>query len=199
MLGALAARRGARYVETLTGFKWIGRVPELAFGYEEALGYCTDPDAVRDKDGVSAALVFADLVAAARAAGRSMIDDLDDAAREVGVHATRQVSARFDDPGRLPTVMANLRRQPPRSLGPWPVVRVDDLAEGSADLPPTDGLRFVLDGGHRVTIRPSGTEPKVKAYLEVVLPVTDDDPVACRRRAADHLSELATEVSSLLV
>ena len=199
MLGALAARRGARYVETLTGFKWIGRVPDLAFGYEEALGYCTDPSAVRDKDGISAALVLADLAATAKAAGRSVVDDLDDAAREVGVHATRQVSARFDDPDRLPAVMADLRRRPPASLGQWPVVRVDDLAEGSRDLPPTDGLRFVLDGGHRVTIRPSGTEPKVKGYLEVVLPVTAGDPVTGRRTAAGYLSELATEVLALLV
>jgi phosphomannomutase len=198
MLGALAARQRARYVETLTGFKWIGRVPDLAFGYEEALGYCTDPVAVRDKDGISAALVFADLAATSKAAGRSVVDDLDDAAREVGAHATRQVSARFDDSARLPAVMAHLRREPPGALGRWQVLRVDDLAAGSADLPPTDGLRFVLEGGHRVTIRPSGTEPKVKAYLEVVLPVTGGDAVGCRRTAAEHLSELETAVGSLL-
>ena len=199
MLGALAARQGARYTETLTGFKWIARVPDLAFGYEEALGYCTDPAAVRDKDGISAALVLADLAAAAKAAGKSVVDDLDAAATEVGVHATSQVSARFADPDRLPAVMADLRREPPRSLGQWPIVRVDDLADGSADLPPTDGLRFVLAGGHRVTIRPSGTEPKVKGYLEVVLPVEHGDPVAGRRTAAGYLSELGAEVLALLV
>ena len=152
---------------------------------------------MRDKDGISAAVAFADLAATARAAGRTVVDDLDRAAREVGVHATRQVSARFDTPDRLPAVMAGLRQRPPRELARFGVERVDDLAAGSAGLPPTDGLRFQL-GAHRVTIRPSGTEPKIKAYLEVVLPASADDPAAGRREAAGYLSEIEDAVQSLL-
>ncbi len=198
MLGALAGDAGAAYVETLTGFKWIGRVPGLAFGYEEALGYCLDPAHVADKDGMSALLVLADLAAAAKARGRTVLDDLDDAARIVGVHAADQVSVRLADPIAIADLMRRLRSNPPSRLGDADVVSMDDLADPPAGgLPPTDGLRLRLDGGGRVIVRPSGTEPKVKAYLEVV-EALDPDVGAARARAVARLSSLSSDVADLL-
>jgi len=198
MLGALAGVAGAAYAETLTGFKWIGRVPGLAFGYEEALGYCLDPAYVADKDGMSALLVLADLAAAAKAAGRTLLDDLDAAAGVVGVHATDQVSLRLSDPSAIAALMDRLRSMPPQRLGGADVVGVDDLAAPPAGgLPPTDGLRLHLHGGGRVIVRPSGTEPKVKAYLEAV-EAPDADLDAGRARAADRLAALRSDVADLL-
>jgi len=175
LLGKLAAAAGQPYVETLTGFKWIGRVEGLAFGYEEALGYCVDPEHVKDKDGVSALLLLCELAAEQKAAGRTLLDVLDDIALEHGLHATDQVSVRVADLALITQAMERLRTAPPSELGGLAVEGVDDLAAGSADLPPTDGLRFRLADGARVVVRPSGTEPKLKAYLEVVVPV---DPAA---------------------
>ncbi|MBL0748676.1 phospho-sugar mutase [Nocardioides baculatus] len=171
LLGKMAAAAGQPHEETLTGFKWIGRVEGLAFGYEEALGYCCDPDNVRDKDGVSALLLVCELAAAAKAEGRGLTDILDDIAREHGLHATDQLSVRFDDLAQIPATMDRVRTNPPTSLGGLAVEKVEDLSEGSAQLPPTDGLRYSLAEGARVIVRPSGTEPKVKCYLEVVIPV----------------------------
>jgi phosphomannomutase len=198
MLGALAAAAGATYAETLTGFKWIGRVPGLAFGYEEALGYCLDPVHVPDKDGMSALLVLADLAAAAKSRGATLLDDLDAAANAVGVHATDQVSVRSADPGVIADLMHRLRAAPPTRLGGADVRAVDDLAApGDGGLPPTDGLRLHLAGGGRVIVRPSGTEPKVKAYLEVVED-PDADLSAARARAAGRLAALRGDVAGLL-
>jgi len=186
LLGAMAAAAGQPHAETLTGFKWIGRIPGLAFGYEEALGYCVDPDRVKDKDGVSALLLVCEMAAAAKAAGRTLLDLLDDVARAHGLHATDQLSVRFDDLAQIPATMTLLRETPPTSLGGLEVLKVDDLALGSADLPPTDGLRYTLADRARVIVRPSGTEPKVKCYLEVVVPVEggEQDGVDAARIAA---------------
>jgi len=175
LLGRMAAAAGQPHAETLTGFKWIARVEGLAFGYEEALGYCVDPDRVRDKDGVSALLMLCELAAEARAAGRTLLDVLDEIAVQHGLHATDQLSVRFDDLAAIPATMERLRATPPTTLGGLAVERVDDLTVGSADLPPTDGLRYTLAEGARVIVRPSGTEPKVKCYLEVVVPVERED------------------------
>ncbi len=163
------------YAETLTGFKWIGRVPGLAFGYEEALGYCVDPAHVKDKDGISALLMICDIAARAKDAGHTLGDRLDDLARRFGLHATDQLSVRMDDLAAITTVVDRLREHPPTSLGGLAVEQVDDLAAGSADVPPTDGLRFRLADHARVVVRPSGTEPKLKCYLEVVVPVEEGD------------------------
>ncbi|KRF12564.1 phospho-sugar mutase [Nocardioides sp. Soil796] len=171
LLGKLAAAAGQEYVETLTGFKWIGRLEGLAFGYEEALGYCVDPARVKDKDGVSALLLLADIAAEAKASGRTLLDLLDDIAVRHGLHATDQLSARVSDLAEIGAAMERLRATPPTSLGGLAVERCDDLSLGSADLPPTDGLRYLLADGARVIVRPSGTEPKIKCYLEVVVPV----------------------------
>ncbi len=184
LLGRMAAASAQPYVETLTGFKWIGRVDGLAFGYEEALGYCVDPEHVKDKDGVSALLLLCELAAQAKADGRTLDDLLDDIAAEHGLHATDQVSVRVSDLSAIPRAMDQLRTTPPASLGGLAVVQVDDLAEGSADLPPTEGLRYRLAEGGRVIVRPSGTEPKIKCYLEVVVPVHPDDGVAAARISA---------------
>ena len=174
LLGKLAAAAGQEYAETLTGFKWIGRVPGLAFGYEEALGYCVDPAHVKDKDGVSALLMLCDIAARAKAEGRTLTDLLDDIAVRHGLHATDQLSARVADLSEIPAAMARLRENPPVTLGGLDVLAVDDLGLGSDLLPPTDGLRYRLADGARVIVRPSGTEPKIKCYLEVVVPVEPD-------------------------
>ena len=174
LLGKMAAAAGQPHEETLTGFKWIGRVEGLAYGYEEALGYCCDPEHVRDKDGVSALLLVCELAAEAKAEGRGLTDVLDDIARVHGLHATDQLSVRFDDLSDIPATMDRLRATPPTTLGGLAVERVEDLSLGSAALPPTDGLRYTLAEGARVIVRPSGTEPKVKCYLEVVIPVGED-------------------------
>ncbi|HEX4190658.1 MAG TPA: phospho-sugar mutase [Marmoricola sp.] len=198
LLGAMAATAGQAHVETLTGFKWIGRIPGLAFGYEEALGYCVDPDRVKDKDGISAMLMVCEIAADAKAAGRTVRDLLDDIAREHGLYATDQLSVRFDDLAQIPATMARLRTAPPDSLGGLAVERVEDLAEGSASLPPTDGLRFTLADRARVIVRPSGTEPKVKCYLEVVVPVEAGDAGgvdAARIAAVGRLDAIRADVA----
>jgi phosphomannomutase len=171
LLGKMAAAAKQPHEETLTGFKWIGRVEDLAFGYEEALGYCCDPEHVKDKDGVTALLLVCELAAEAKAAGRGLTDVLDDIAHQHGLHATDQLSVRFEDLAEIAATMERLRTTPPTTLGGLAVERAEDLAEGSAVLPPTDGLRYSLAEGARVIVRPSGTEPKVKCYLEVVIPV----------------------------
>lgn len=200
LLGKLARSRKQLYAETLTGFKWIGRVPDLAFGYEEALGYCCDPRHVADKDGVSALLVVLDVAARAKAFGKTLRDFLDELAQEHGLHATDQVSVRMSDLAAIPAAVDRLRSDPPRSLGGLDVERVDDLAHGSASLPPTNGLRLVLEGvgggQARVVVRPSGTEPKLKCYLEVVVPVGEGGVDAARIAAAGRLDAIATDLKA---
>ena len=175
LLGTLAAAAGRPHVETLTGFKWIGRVEGLAFGYEEALGYCVAPGLVRDKDGISALLRVVELAALLRRDGVTLDDRLDEIARRHGLYATDQLSVRVDDLREITGAMQRLRDRPPTVLGGLAVEQVDDLAVGTADLPPTEGLRYRLAEGSRVVVRPSGTEPKLKCYLEVVVPVEAGD------------------------
>jgi phosphomannomutase len=196
LLGRIAAAHGLGYEETLTGFKWISRVEGLRYGYEEAIGYCVDPDSVRDKDGVSAALLVAELAATLKAEGRTLLDLLDDIAREHGLHATDQLAARFDDVSAIESSMALLRSQPPTSLGGRAVTSAEDLAKGDGGLPPTDGMRFHLEGDARVIVRPSGTEPKVKCYIEVVEPVIDGDVAAARHTASIALAAIKRDLAT---
>ena len=191
LLRALCTARGVPYAETLTGFKWIVRAADdLRYGYEEALGYAVEPALVRDKDGISAAVLIADLAASLRAEGRTLLDRLDDLAAEFGVHATDQVSVRVDDLGRIATLMRRLRAAPPTTLLGHPVDTVADL------LPEADVVRLHA-GRCRVVIRPSGTEPKLKAYLEVTEPPGRPVPEA-RASATAALSSLRAELTALL-
>ncbi len=198
LLGVLASSYGQPHQETLTGFKWIGRVHGLAFGYEEALGYCVAPGLVRDKDGVSALLRVVELAALLKAEGRTLADRLDEIAGEHGLYATDQLSVRVTDLTRIAGAMDRLRAHPPTSLGGLAVEAVDDLAEGSAELPPTEGLRFRLADRARVIVRPSGTEPKIKCYLEVVVPARADDGGvdAARIAAAGRLDAVRRDLTA---
>jgi len=198
LLARIAEAAGAQYVRTLTGFKWIVRGgaghpgTRYLFGYEEALGYAVG-DVVRDKDGIGAALAALGLAAAARAAGGSLVTVYDALETAHGVHLTRQVTLPTAEPG---PVMAGLRAGPPAALGGQPVLASADLSAGSAGLPPADLLRYELDGA-RVVIRPSGTEPKIKAYLEVTEP--PGRPLAqARASAAARMTPLIDGVRDLL-
>ncbi len=184
LLSRMAASYGVEHHETLTGFKWIGRVPGLAFGYEEALGYCVDSARVADKDGVSAALRVVEMVAALKAEGRTVHDVLDDLFAEHGLHATDQLSVRVADLSLIAAAMERLRAPPPAEVAGLAVESFEDLADGAGGLPPTDGVRLRLAEGTRAIVRPSGTEPKLKCYLEVVVPVTSD--VEASRLVAEH-------------
>ncbi len=198
LLAAMAAGAGIRHEETLTGFKWISRVAGLRYGYEEALGYCVDPARVRDKDGVSAALMLAEMAAGLRAEGRSLLDVLDDLAMAHGVHATDSFAVRVDDLSLIGTLMSRLRNEPPTEVGGIHVARIDDLAEGSEQLPPTDGLRYYLKDDSRVIVRPSGTEPKLKVYLEVIVAVEASSGLAAAKsEAAGRLERVAASMRTL--
>ncbi len=192
LLGRLCAARGVPYAETLTGFKWIVRAAEeLAFGYEEALGYCVAPAMVRDKDGITAALTVAELAAGLKAQGRTLGDRLDELAVEFGVHATDQLSVRVDDLAEIGAAMTRARQNPPDGLLGTKLTGITDL------LPENDVLTF-RTGTARVVIRPSGTEPKLKAYLEVVEPVDGGDVPAARSRASAGLTALRAEIAAVL-
>jgi phosphomannomutase len=199
LLSRIAAGAGLEYRDTLTGFKWIARVPGLRYGYEEALGYCVDPEGVRDKDGVTAALLVAELVAELRAQGRGVADVLDELAVAHGLHATDQLSVRVADLSLIADAMARLRAEPPTRLAGLDVVSSEDLLTGAGGLPPTDGLRYRLAGegvsSARIVVRPSGTEPKIKCYLEVVLP-PGPSPARTRLAAAALLSSLKSALAT---
>jgi phosphomannomutase len=204
LLGRMAARHGVHFAETLTGFKWISRPaiehPEwqFVFGYEEALGYLVG-DAVRDKDGIGAALAFAGLVADLKTRDQTVHDRLAALAEEHGLHATRPLTLRFEGEDGLATIvrlMEAVRADPPSELGGLAVRSVRDLLD-DPDLPPTDALLFDLAGGARVVMRPSGTEPKLKCYLEVVEPVDGDLPAA-RRQADAALEAIVADLDQRL-
>jgi phosphomannomutase len=204
LLGKVAAAHGVRYAESLTGFKWIMKAgadrDRLVYGYEEALGYCVGGDdgvPVRDKDGIGAALVVAALAAEAKAAGRTLPDLLDDQARRYGLHLTAQHSVRVPDLSLIAAAMASLRANPPAAFGEREVTRADDLAAGVDGLPRADVLRYRLSGEARVIVRPSGTEPKLKCYLEIVLPVTGTVGEA-RTSGEAALAALRDDVSAVL-
>ncbi|WLQ50549.1 phospho-sugar mutase [Streptomyces poriferorum] len=196
LLGRIAEKAGLGYEETLTGFKWIARVEGLRYGYEEALGYCVDPDGVRDKDGVTAALLVAELASALKEQGRTLLDLLDDLALEHGLHATDQLSVRVEDLSVIADAMRRLREQPPAALAGLAVTSAEDLARGTELLPATDGLRYHLEGA-RVIVRPSGTEPKLKCYLEVVVPVGSADELpAARAKGAELLTGIKRDLAA---
>ncbi|HEX4222691.1 MAG TPA: phospho-sugar mutase [Pseudonocardiaceae bacterium] len=196
LLSAIASGFGARYAETLTGFKWLvragdGHATGLVFAYEEALGLCVDPNSVRDKDGISAAVLAADLAATTKAAGGTLLDRLDDLAVTHGLYLTEQISLRVAELSRIGAVMAALRANPPTELA-GQTVSGEDL------LPAADVFRLRGDG-LRVIIRPSGTEPKIKAYLEIITAVSSPAELpAIREKATARLAGLHTEIEALL-
>ncbi|MFG3184878.1 phospho-sugar mutase [Streptomyces nigra] len=196
LLGRIAEKAGLPYEETLTGFKWIARVEGLRYGYEEALGYCVDPEGVRDKDGITAALLITELASTLKSEGRTLTDLLDDLAVEHGLHATDQLSVRVEDLSIITDAMRRLREQPPTELAGLSVTNAEDLTKGTDKLPPTDGLRYTLKGA-RVIVRPSGTEPKLKCYLEVVVPVRDHTELpAAHAKAKTLLTALKKDLST---
>jgi phosphomannomutase len=165
-LSAVASQYHVDYAETLTGFKWISRVGGLAFGYEEALGYLVDPDKVLDKDGISAAVDFLSLVTELAGRGQTIADHEIAFAEKFGAFASSQISIRVSDLADITAMMARLRDAPPAEIAGLTVDHIDDFAAGFGQYPPGDILRIVLDGDARVIVRPSGTEPKLKVYID---------------------------------
>ncbi|MFK4805054.1 phospho-sugar mutase [Microbacterium sp. ZW CA_36] len=179
-LEAVARTFGLGYVETLTGFKWISRVPDLLFGFEEALGFLVDPVGVRDKDGITAAREFLALATELKAGGVSIEESLDRFASLFGGHASEQVSARVENISLIAALTASLRQDPPTQIGDLAVTGIRDYRDGIDQFPASDILRYDLERGGRVIVRPSGTEPKLKAYIDARSDVGRGD----RRRAA---------------
>jgi len=168
ILKKIAAHYSMEYRETLTGFKWLAKIRGLTFGYEEAIGYCVDSETVNDKDGISAALVLTQLTSELKSQGRTLLDLLNEIWIRHGYHGTEQISVRVSDVAQIETVLNSLRSNPPGNIAGFQVIAMDDLMKPKGALPPTDGLRFWLEGDIRVIIRPSGTEAKMKCYLEVI-------------------------------
>ncbi|MDQ1137625.1 phosphomannomutase [Microbacterium sp. SORGH_AS 1204] len=166
-LQAVAEHYGLDFHATLTGFKWISRAPGIVFGFEEALGYLVNPRTVRDKDGISAAVAMLEMVAEARGQGRTVTDLLQEFRDTFGAFASDQISIRVSDVSEIAGMMASLRANPAAAVGGVAVARIDDLLTGVDSLPPGDVLRLWLDDGSRLIVRPSGTEPKLKLYLDV--------------------------------
>ena len=166
LLAKIAEKNGVKFYETLTGFKWISKVENLGYGYEEALGYCVDPDNVNDKDGISAALLLAQLSGELKKSGTSLIDYLQNIGNEFGFHATDQISIRFTDLAKIDNLLSKISKNPPKELSGFALQSVEDL--NLSKTMPTPGIRMKYAGEIRVIIRASGTEPKLKCYIEVV-------------------------------
>ncbi|HEY5400166.1 MAG TPA: hypothetical protein VIL16_32745, partial [Trebonia sp.] len=221
LLRCLAQAAGVRCVTTLTGFKWIARAGgadgALVYGYEQALGYAVRPDLVADKDGISAALLVLQLAEEEARGGRALADRLDDIALAHGLHVTSQRSLRADGPAglaRLADAVERVRKEPPPLLEGAPVTVTDlrdddpgvvDLAGGHAErcpgqpIPPANVLIWRIGGDARVMIRPSGTEPELKIYAEVVRPVRSrGELAAARATAAGRAEQLLTAAAAAL-
>lgn len=189
-LGAVAAAFGLDFHETLTGFKWISRAPGMVFGFEEALGYLVNPETVRDKDGISAAVAMLGLAAEARVNGTSIAGLLQELGALIGHFASGQVSVRVQDLSVIANTMASLRAQPPAAFGTRAVAEIDDLARATGPVPAGDVLRYRLADGSRVIVRPSGTEPKLKVYIDARADSAD--------AASGAVSELESAVREML-
>jgi phosphomannomutase len=168
ILKKIAKHHNFEFKETLTGFKWLAKIKGLTFGYEEALGYAVDAKTVNDKDGISAAITLAQIATDLASDGKTILDLLDEIWERHGFHATEQISIRLSDLSKVDQILGGLRRNPPHNIAGRAVTSIDDLATPTDGLPPTDGLRIWLDGGVRIIIRPSGTEAKMKCYIEVI-------------------------------
>jgi phosphomannomutase len=195
-LKAVADAYGLDFEDTLTGFKWVSRAPGLIYGFEEALGYLVNPKTVRDKDGISAAVAFLDLANSLKAEGLTIADQLDRFSARFGHFASDQISLRVTDLADIDRIMTGLRQTPPAELGGVRVAQIDDLKDGFGALPPSDVLRIMLEDGSRVMVRPSGTEPKLKVYIDAS---STDGTVEERRAAAEsRVRELGDGIRSLI-
>ena len=168
ILKKIAGHYNLEFKETLTGFKWLAKIKNLTFGYEEALGYAVDSQTVNDKDGISAAITLAQIATDLAADGKTVLDLLDEIWQRHGFHGTEQISIRLSDLSKVDVILGGLRKNPPHTIAGRAVTSIDDLAAPTDGLPPTDGLRIWLDGGVRIILRPSGTEAKMKCYIEVI-------------------------------
>ena len=167
-LQKIAAHYSIGFKEVLTGFKWIAKIEDLAFGYEEAIGYAVDSKTVNDKDGISAALLLAHIASELKSQGLSLLDLLNEVWARHGFHGTELISIRVAEMSQITQLLAGIRKNPPSHIAGRAVLSIDDLADPQDGLPPTDGLRLWIDGGIRMIVRPSGTEAKMKCYIEVI-------------------------------
>jgi phosphomannomutase len=167
-LRKIAAYYSIDFKEVLTGFKWLAKIEDLSYGYEEAIGYAVDSDTVNDKDGISAALLLAQIASELKSQGLTLLDLLNEVWSRHGFHGTEQISIRVADLSQITQVLTKLRKSPPTLIAGRAVKSIDDLANPQDGLPPTDGLRLWIDGGIRMIVRPSGTEAKMKCYIEVI-------------------------------
>ena len=190
VLGKIAAHYSIDFQEVLTGFKWLAKIEDLEFGYEEAIGYAVDPKTVNDKDGISAAVFLTQIATELKTQGKSLLDLLDEVWARHGFHGTDQISIRVSDMGQIAKLLNMLRKSPPEFVAGLKVSSIDDLAAPTNGLPPTDGLRIWLDGGIRIIVRPSGTEAKLKCYVEVIT----KDAASAKLK----LEELRTPLKKLL-
>ena len=173
-LRKISGHYGVDFQEVLTGFKWIAKIENLAFGYEEAIGYAVDSDNVNDKDGISAAIFLAQIATDLKRDGLTISDLLNQVWERHGFHGTEQISIRVTDMSAITRLLAGLRSNPPREIAGRAVESIDDLVAPTDGLPPTDGLRIWIAGGIRIIVRPSGTEAKMKCYIEVVTATSDE-------------------------
>lgn len=189
-LRKIAAHYSIDFKEVLTGFKWIAKIEDLAFGYEEAIGYAVDSETVNDKDGISAALLLAHIASELKSQGLTLLDLLNEVWARHGFHGTEQISIRVAEMSQITNLLAEIRKNPPIQIAGRTVVSVDDLADPQDGLPPTDGLRLWIDGGIRMIVRPSGTEAKMKCYIEVI---TKDEA-----QASELLDQLRQPIKEFL-
>jgi len=189
-LRKIAAHYSIDFKEVLTGFKWIAKIDDLAFGYEEAIGYAVDSETVNDKDGISAALLLAHIASELKSQGLTLLDLLNEVWSRHGYHGTEQISIRVADMSQITELLAGIRKNPPTQIAGHAVVSVDDLADPKDGLPPTDGLRIWIEGGIRMIVRPSGTEAKMKCYIEVI---TKDEA-----QASELLDQLRQPIKEFL-
>ena len=190
ILSKIAGHYGLPFKETLTGFKWLAKIPNLWFGYEEALGYAVDSQSVNDKDGISAALVLAQLATDLKAEGKTLINLLDEIWERHGYHGTKQISVRTTSLDQIDAILSKFRDTTPTSIGKFSLTSFDDLEKPKDGLPPTNGVRIRLMDNIRIIVRPSGTEPKIKCYIEVITKNRDT--------AEEILSELEKELHTFL-
>jgi phosphomannomutase len=191
-LGKIAKHYKIDFQEVLTGFKWLAKIEDLAFGYEEAIGYAVDSKTVNDKDGISAALFLAQIATDLKRDGLTLLDLLDEVWARNGFHGTEQISIRVADMGAITRLLSSLRKNPPAQIAGVKVEKIDDLNNPSDGLPPTDGLRIWLAGGIRIIIRPSGTEAKMKCYIEVITK-NSNEATALLDQLRDPLKQFLTQ------